>query len=323
MSIILKEVTYSPLSQNKSYKANFDGGFCSVKSENDLGLKARVVMTGPVLKMTDVISNGDTHSFAMVALEYLLGHFPELQLVELETSLENLGKTFSRSEFFQLPFLWHHKSHYHIPPEKWSETDTRKHPVRPAPHQGVIYKRYIPHLEKTITYRLIDLEKDLDTFHLWHNQSRVSFFWELNKPKEELRDYIVKGLKDPHQHPIMVEIDGDPVGYYELYWVREDRLGPYYESDAFDRGFHFLIGNKNYLGHKTTDSIIKCGLHLMFLDDARTRRIMAEPRHDNQKVLKYAEASIGWRKVKIFDFPHKRSWLLENSREIFFEGNAL
>lgn len=201
-------------------------------------------------------------------------------------------------------------------------TNDRHHPVRPAPFQGTMYKRYLPKIGKTISFRLITLN-DLDTFHDWHNQPRVYHFWELNQSKEELKAYIEKGLKDPHQIPVIVEMDGEPMGYFEFYWVREDRLGPYYDSDAFDRGFHFLIGNKKFLGNAITDQVIKSVLHLLFLDDARTRRVMAEPRHDNQKVLKYAQASIGWKQLKIFDFPHKRAALLENSREVFFGGNAL
>jgi RimJ/RimL family protein N-acetyltransferase len=231
--------------------------------------------------------------------------------------------SFDRCEFFQNPSLWHQTKSYQIGVEKWSETKGQKHPIRPAARPGVVYKRYIPHLQKTVTFRLTNPEADLDVFHEWHNSFRVSFFWELNKPKEELKEYMLKGLQDPHQIPMFVELDGVPLGYYEMYWVAEDRLGPYYEVDAFDRGFHFLIGNKKFLGHSITDSVIKSGLHFLFLDDPRTRKIMAEPRSDNQKVLKYAEASIGWRKVKEFDFPHKRAALLECKREGFFEGNAL
>lgn len=320
----MKEVVYSPLSLDESFKASFNNEKCLVKSDRDRLLETSVSIEGSKLRLKKLQGLNEDETLTLITLEYILGHKPELTEVELAdaltlTSLEN---TFLRSEFFQLPNLWHHKGQYEVSPERWTETNGRQHPVRPEAHKGIVYRRYLPQLEKTISFRLIQMS-DLDTFHEWHNQPRVYHFWELNQSKEELKAYIEKSLQDKHQIPMIVDLDGEPVGYYEMYWVREDRLGPYYESDAFDRGFHFLIGNKKVLGHKTTDSIIKSGLHTLFLDDARTRRIMAEPRHDNQKVLKYAEASVGWRKVKIFDFPHKRAWLLENSREIFFGGNAL
>lgn len=327
---LLKDITYSPLSMKQSFKAQLEEDQLSVKSSDDQQLQARIEILQEILilKVTFFLSENPT-PLILVGLEYLLGHLPEIHKIEihdinqLNYPLNLLTTRFTRSAFFQMPTLWHHRGSYQIPPEQWTETDGRAHPLRPRPHEGYVYRRYLPHLEKTVTFRLINPETDLDIFHEWHNQYRVSFFWELNKPKEELKVYLERGLKDPHQIPLIVEMDGEPLGYYEIYWVPEDRLGPYYDYWPFDRGFHFLIGNKKFLGHKTTDSVIKSGLHLLFLDESRTRRLMAEPRHDNQKVLKYAEASIGWKKLKEFDFPHKRAALLECSREIFFEGNAL
>lgn len=326
----MKEITYSPLSQTETYKVILDQGILRVQSSLD-----EIVFFGlttnndqMTLTLNDIGTDNPT-VFSLIALEYILGHHPTIKKIEI-TNLNQLhypfnvlGTKFERHEFFQIPTLWHHRDSYLITPENWIETNGRAHPRRSLHHQGYYYRRYLPHLEKTVTFRLTNIEKDLDTFHEWHNSPRVSFFWELNQSKEELKAYMEKGLNDPHQIPMMVEMDGEPLGYYEMYWCPEDRLGPYYDYDPYDRGFHFLIGNKKFLGYNTTDSVIKSGLHLLFLDEARTRRIMAEPRHDNQKVLKYAEASIGWKKLKEFDFPHKRAALLENSREIFFGGDAL
>lgn len=327
----LKEVSYSPLSTQESFTAELVDGVCTIKSSAAQTLIARVNVDNQKLHISfeEATSTRPT-MLGLVALEYILGHHDEIKSIELKSSyaldypFSLLGNSFERFEFYQYPTLWHHTKEYSVPAEKWTQMeDGRTHPIRPAAHKSFVYKRFVPQLDMTICFRLTDPQRDLDQFYEWHNQSRVSFYWELNKPKEELKDYMEKGLLNPHQIPMIVEINGEMVGYYEMYWVREDRLGPYYESEAFDRGFHFLIGNKKYLGARITDSIVKSGLHLLYLDEARTRRVMAEPRHDNQKVLKYAEASIGWKKLKVFDFPHKRAVLLENSREVFFGGNAL
>ncbi len=327
----IKEIEYSPLASKYTFKVSLNNNQVEAKNNLDHLLTTSIEQTEETL--TIKILNASVQDFTelfLISVEYLLGHMPEIKTIKVVNG-HNLklplagfdANEFTRMEFFQIPGLWHHSSNYQLTPEKWTLTNGRAHPTRLPPHAGYVYKRYIPQIEKTVSFRLADPAKDLDTFHEWHNQFRVYHFWELNKPKEELKEYMEKGLKDPHQFPMIVEIDNELVGYYELYWVPEDRLGPYYESEAFDRGFHFLIGNKKYLGYDNTDSIIKSGLHFLYLDDPRTRRIMAEPRHDNQKVLKYAEASIGWTKLKEFDFPHKRAALLENKREVFFGGNAL
>lgn len=230
----------------------------------------------------------------------------------------------TRQEFFQLRPLWVHNGNDPITPETWTKTKEVTHPLRPRVKPGqTLYQRTLPHLGKTLRLRVADSEKDLDVFHEWHNQPRVFDFWELNKPKEELREYLKKGLEDPHQFPVILDFDETPVGYFEMYWTKEDRLGPYYDSEAFDRGLHFLIGNEKFLGFANTDAILKSVTHYLFLEDPRTRRIMAEPRSDNVKVLRYVETFTAWKKLKEFDFPHKRAALLECRREAFFGGNFL
>lgn len=316
-------VSYSPLSLATSFLVSWSEDRCVVRSGLDEMLEVKTLLKDEELVLTFKKSSSDSNdALFLVMLEHLLGHAPTV--TKISTDFNNpLGHSFPRSDLYQLPLLWTKNTSYQIRPERWTYTKDVKHPVRPASQAGQCYKRYVPHLGKTISLRRTDPERDLDQFHEWHNQSRVAFFWELDKTKEELKDYMEKSLRDEHLIPMIVEIDGESVGYFEMYWVREDRLGPYYDSDAFDRGFHVLIGNKKFLGQNYTDSVLKSALHFLFLDDPRTRRVMAEPRHDNQKILKYAEESIGWKQLKIFDFPHKRAVLLENSREVFFGGNAL
>lgn len=266
----------------------------------------------------------------LLSLEDVFNSSLDLKEVNLENAhslfLTDFGieKTLSRKVFYQIPTLWTYKENNFCKLDHWVQTKEVTHPLRPQIHENqLLYKRYSKTLGKTLSFRVIDIEKDLDLFTEWHNKPRVNNFWELAKPKEELREYLIKGLQDPHQFPVIYEIDGVPVGYFEIYWVKEDRLGPYYESESYDRGFHLLVGNDDYLGFKNTDAMLKAMCHFLFLDDIRTRRIMAEPRHDNQAILKYIETFKAWRKVKEFDFPHKRAALLECSREKFFAGEYL
>lgn len=272
-------------------------------------------------------------AFVLGSLEALFGQNPDLQKLWVDSSPLVLQKVLCRTQssfeilrtdFFQIPGLWVHNSGQALGPERWINTKETLHPERPpVVAEQVLYQRTVPHLDVTLRFRVVHPEKDLDIFHEWHNQERVFEFWELNKPKTELQTYLEKALQDPHQFPVIVEIDDVPVGYFEMYWVKEDRLGPYYDSEAFDRGFHFLIGNSDYLGFNNTDAILKAVCHYLFLEEPRTRKIMAEPRSDNKKILRYLETFTAWKKLKEFDFPHKRAALLECRREAFFLGNYL
>ena len=335
----LRAATYKPLSANTSFFAIMNDGHCKIQDEHERVLE--VSCSAENDKLTIIIlknENLENDNLLLVAIEYILGHNSEIQSVEIQNhnplrridnilqkyfSTDSTTINFQRLEFFQLRALWHKDRDYIPAIEKWVTTSERLHPVRPDIQKGTLYSRYVPTIEKTISFRMIDAQSDLDTFHDWHNQPRVANFWELAQPKAELQQYIEKSLRDPHTLPMIAEADGVPVGYFEMYWTREDRLAPYYESESFDRGFHFLIGNREFLGFKNTDAMLKALAHFLFIDEIRTRKLMAEPRSDNAKVLKYIETLTAWKKLYEFDFPHKRAALLECKREAFFMENNL
>ena len=169
----------------------------------------------------------------------------------------------------------------------------------------------------TVSFRAVDIDRDLDLFDRWMNDPRVDYFWELAGSKESLRTYLETLQAKPHSYPLIGCFDGEEAGYFETYWVREDRLGPYYESQSYDRGWHGLIGERRHLGKRKTGAWLRGLAHYLFLDCPMTENIMGEPRVDNAKLLAYAD-SLAYEKVKEFDFPHKRSALMRCPRDRFF-----
>jgi N2-citryl-N6-acetyl-N6-hydroxylysine synthase len=270
-------------------------------------------------------------------VEFIFGHEPAVHDIDCSQMVaawpeafakafvqeRNSGRFLDRESFFQFSPLWHRRQESPgLVPERWTQTQGRAHPERPCMKAGVLYRRHLPRTGRTISFELFDREKHLDVFHGWHNQPRVAQFWEMAESRDKLDAYIQKMEKDPHQRPMIAMLDDLPIGYFEVYWTPEDRLGPYYDYDPFDRGFHFLIGDVSALGRKGTPEIIQSMVHFIFLDDARTRRVMGEPRHDNIKLLRYLSSIPGWAKIKEFDFPHKRAALLQIKREDFFLGGG-
>ncbi len=330
--------TYQAPHSLQSYSIQFDGTRCQVlSSDSDLVLNVTHPTPNEVQLTLQTRAVDPTPDMTWVTFfDFFFGHFNELQKVTLtgvdpRTSTSFLSQfefekgliQVSRAEFYQLPAAWHRTTQYAPLVEKWTLTQDRAHPVRSRTQAPVFYRRYVPAIGKTITFRAVDVDKDLLRFHAWHNDPRVYDLWDLNKPIDELRTYLEKGLRDPHQIPLILEFDGTPIGYFEVYWAPEDRLGPYYPSEPYDRGFHFLIGNPEFLGVANTGEAVRSIMHLIFLEDARTRRVVAEPRADNKRVLKYVQLVPGWKFIKEFDFPHKRAALLMAKREDFFMGGAL
>ncbi len=333
----LPSTTYELLSNDRRYQVHCNGSLLRIEAQEANILEGEVALENNQIDLLiRSFPQVEEHSpSTAVVIEYLFSQLPSFDVLRLR-GWDNVPETspfflfvsapsqieIRRQDFYQLPCAWHVNENLQRSGDQWTETNGRSHPVRPVTSAGYYYRRYVPSIQKTLAFRGIDLDKDLDTFHEWHNQPRVAALWELNWSKEKLKTYLEDGLRDPHQIPIILEIDGESAGYFEIYWAAEDRLGPYYEYEPYDRGFHFLIGNRKFLGTANTDAVVRSIMHFLYLDDPRTERIVAEPKSDNKLVLKYAFRVPGWRLIKEFDFPHKRAALLMAQRADFFAEGA-
>ncbi len=222
-----------------------------------------------------------------------------------------------RALLWQEPELWlsGQPSCY---PLHYAVTNGKRHPLRPLTPQGMLYQRDIRALGKTVSFRTIDPAIDLEIFHRWMNTPRVAHFWEMQGSREEHAHYIGDVLKDAHLHPLIGCFDGEPFGYFEAYWAKEDRIAPFYDVDDYDRGLHMLVGEERFRGPHFVSAWLQSLAHCLFLDDPRTRNVVAEPRADNARMIAYMQAA-GFHKIKEFDFPHKRAAMMVLPREVYFD----
>lgn len=223
--------------------------------------------------------------------------------------------------FWQQPALWLRGEPCRYPLQPIVENG-RRHPRRPPKPEGELYARRIPWLGQTLSFHALELERDLETVHRWLNDPHVAFFWQEEGDLERHREYLGAQLNDAHTLPVIGCFDGRPFGYFELYWAKEDRIAPFYDADDFDRGWHVLVGEADYRGRPWFSAWFPSLMHYLFLDDCRTRRIVAEPRVDNRRLLR-SSARSGFSQIKEFDFPHKRAMLLQLLRERFFGEGLL
>lgn len=310
-------IDYRPASARGEYRAQIGESRIDIFQDGVRTYTANFVRDGSWVHLDEPPIVGPSREWPRnLARETLFGLFPGC---DLRTENGELG----RSEFYQRRELWLGTEAAPAISESWTETAGRRHPVRPQPADGCLYRRYVPEIARTLSFRTIDPDRDLEVFHRWQNLPRVASLWDLAQPREQLAEYLARLRADPHSLPLILEIDGESAGYFEVYWVAEDRLGPYYASEPYDRAFHFLIGEKKFLGFENTDAVLRSVSHFLFLDDVRTQRIMAEPRADNTRVLRYVATLPGWRFLHEFDFPHKRAALLECRRETYFEEKPL
>lgn len=194
-------------------------------------------------------------------------------------------------------------------------TATASHPQRPAKPQGEVYRRFDPQLGAWISLRTLDIELDLERFNRWQNTPRVLAFWDEGGSLDDHRQYLEKLANDPHTLTLIGCFDDQPFAYFEAYWAKEDRIAPFYDADDYDRGIHMLVGEQAHRGPHKVASWLSALTDYLLQDDPRTRRIVAEPRADNDKMIAYMQAQ-GYARIKEFDFPHKRAALMVLERTI-------
>ncbi|OEC94157.1 MULTISPECIES: GNAT family N-acetyltransferase [unclassified Rhizobium] len=196
------------------------------------------------------------------------------------------------------------------------------HPQRPPKPTGRVYSRFIPWLNTQLGFHVADIEADLPYFHRWMNDPRVAAIWEDSGDLSYHRDFIAGRLADPRTLPMIGTFGGVPFGYFELYWAKEDRIGPHYDADGYDRGWHVAIGEDDFRGKAFVSAWLPSLMHYMFLADPRTRRIVGEPIHHHAQQIRNLDRS-GFAKVKHIQFPHKKALLVMLLRERFFMDRLL
>lgn len=139
-----------------------------------------------------------------------------------------------------------------------------RHPLRPKPPAPgtAFYSRYIPDLQSFLIFRTAS-ESDLPTLHKWMNNERVNAFWGEAGPIEHQQKFLASNSSLGHSFPVIGSwakakfpgVEGEfgveeeePFGYFEIYWVKEDRLGEYTDAADWDRGVHVLVGEEKFRG---------------------------------------------------------------------------
>lgn len=226
-----------------------------------------------------------------------------------------------RELFWQLPQPWLRRPH----PDGGRVVegdDGHGRPHRPAKPSGEVYRRFDARLGQWVSLRALEIDLDLERFHRWQNSPRVLRFWQEGGTLEQHRTYLERIAGDPHAISLIGCFNHEPCTYFEVYWAMEDRIAPFYDVHAYDRGMHMLVGEEAHRGPHKVASWLPALIHYLFLDELRTQTLVAEPRADNSRMIGYLQEH-GFHKRKEFDLPHKRAALMAIPRDTFFKDCRL
>ncbi|KAL1992661.1 hypothetical protein VTN49DRAFT_4693 [Thermomyces lanuginosus] len=242
-------------------------------------------------------------------------------------------------------------TYYPPPPTQFVFTNGVRHPLRQRPpHQGeTFYVRYIPSVGQYFSLRVPVLNSskqplsnnaphlssllsrpqspsrpsDLELLHKWMNNPRVNAAWGEAGSMAKHEQFLKDALTSRHSFPVFGCWDGKPFGYFEIYWVKEDKLGRLLPGSVgnYDRGLHVLVGEEDFRGAHRVPLWLSSLVHYCWLADPRTETVILEPRVDNVKLIKYL-TDLGFYKEGEVSFPHKQAAVMKIKRD-YWEAPAV
>lgn len=223
------------------------------------------------------------------------------------------------------------------------------HPQRPTKNistDGPVYTRYVLELGEILTFEIASSKDDefVKLFTKWQNSDRVNEGWRQKGSEADHKRYLEQVEESEGTIGLIGKWDGQPWGYLEIYWAKESNIGPFYNAGDYDRGFHALVGEEKFRGPHRVRTWMGSVIHMMFLLDVRTQKVVLEPRASNLKMINYAQmcgahvekvscffelasSCLHDRKLilslfssqQLIDLPHKRAALVVCPREGFFQ----
>lgn len=179
------------------------------------------------------------------------------------------------------------------------------------------YARFDAAINKTIAFRPVVLEEDLNLIHNWMNQPHVIPFWNLAFDLERMREHLQRTLADKHQTLYIGCLDDEPMSYWESYWTIDDIVARHYSAEATNQGIHLLIGETKFLGKGYALPLLRAMVFFQF-ENTATQKIIAEPDIRNQKMIHVFE-KCGFEFQKEIELPDKFGALMFCDRQLFFQ----
>lgn len=172
----------------------------------------------------------------------------------------------------------------------------------------------LPHLTGPWSARVARAEgTDLDVVHGWMQSPHIDAFWHQAWPRERWIEEIAGHLAGDAILPVVIDLDGQPFAYIEVYRVQRDRLAGHYADLPHDLGLHIAIGEVSRTGKGLGRTLLRALAEGLLAADPACTRVVAEPDVTNEPSLK-AFAAAGFRAVGEVTFPDKTGALVIHPR---------
>jgi siderophore synthetase component len=182
--------------------------------------------------------------------------------------------------------------------------------------KDILYSRYHPKENITITLRAFDIDRDLEMVHNWFNQEHAKPIWKMDGPIKELELFYRTLIPSDASHSFIGEINGKPTFTLEPYWPMRDGVGACYEALPTDYGSHLLIAPTD----KDKKFSFPTGQALLdfVLENPIVGKCIGEAAVESRAMHMFG-TRLGFRYQRVIEMPHKMATLTFCYRDWYWE----
>lgn len=192
-----------------------------------------------------------------------------------------------------------------------------KNLIKPS-QKEIVYSRYFPKEDVTLSIRPFDIDRDLEMVHDWFNQEQAKPVWKMDGPIRGLELFYRTLIPSDAAHSFIGEVDGVPNFTFEPYWPARDLVGAYYDCLPTDYGTHLLVAPAEK-EKKFAYQSLQVALDYIFAQP-EVGKAIGEAAVESRAMRALANR-IGYQQQYVIGMPHKSANLTFLYREWYWEKN--
>ncbi len=178
---------------------------------------------------------------------------------------------------------------------------------------GILYACSMTDPDVTISFRSLDIEKDIGLIHPWANKEYAKRFWKLEGTKDIVKNVYRSVLNNPYAHSFIGLVNDRPFCQVDAYAVHADEIGEHIAHQPGDCGIHLLMCPPREMKRGWSRAAL-LGFIEFYFSFNQARRLFAEPDHENFFANKLA-LSVGFKFLETIELSYKLANLYVREKE--------
>lgn len=134
----------------------------------------------------------------------------------------------------------------------------------------------LPILDEPYSIRFADPQDDSTMISEWMNRPHLAQTWGYDYPPDQWRRHLEIQYEGNYSRPFVYSVNGEPLGYMELFRAAQDDIATVYDAHPYDVGLHGAMADPNMVEKGHGKNIFGPLVASVFRAEPQCRRMMGD-----------------------------------------------